>query len=140
VLTLLRTVFAQSDPGEVRAQFDRVVEASAAKFPKAATHLAEARDDLPAFTAFPPEVWRQVWSNNPQERLNKELRRRTDVVGIFPDRDAVIRLLGAVLMEQNDEWTEGRRYIGLGVLAKVRAVRDRTPDSEEVPTTPAITA
>lgn len=140
VLTLLRTVFAQSDPGEVRAQFDRVVEALAAKFPKAATHLAEARDDLLAFTAFPPEVWRQVWSNNPQERLNKELRRRTDVVGIFPDRDAVIRLLGAVLMEQNDEWTEGRRYIGLEVLAKARAARDRTPDSEEVPTTPAITA
>lgn len=140
VLTLLRTVFAQSDPVEVRAQFDRVVEALAAKFPKAATHLAEARDDLLAFTAFPPEVWRQVWSNNPQERLNKELRRRTDVVGIFPDRDAVIRLLGAVLMEQNDEWTEGRRYIGLEVLAKARAVRDRTPDSEEVPTTPAITA
>lgn len=140
VLTLLRTVFAPSDPGEVRAQFDRVVEALAAKFPKAATHLAEARDDLLAFTAFPPEVWRQGWSNNPQERLTKELRRRTDVVGIFPDRDAVIRLLGAVLMEQNDEWTEGRRYIGLEVLAKARAARDRTPDSEEVPTTPAITA
>src|SRR5512142_949260 len=110
VLTLLRTVFAQSDPVEVRAQFDRVVEALEAleaKFPKAAAHLAEARDDLLAVTAFPREVWRQVWSNNPQERLNKELRRRTDVVGIFPDRDAVVRLVGAVLAEQHDEWTEG---------------------------------
>ena len=140
VLTLLRTVFAQSGPVEVSAQFDRVVEALEAKFPRAAAHLAEARDDLLAFTAFPREVRRQVWSNNPQERLNKELRRRTDVVGIFPDRDAVGRLVGAVLVEQNDEWTEGRRYIGLEVLAKARAVREPAPDSEEVTATPAITA
>src|SRR5512144_2777032 len=140
VLTLLRTVFAQTDPVEVSAQFDRVVEALEAKLPRAAAHLAEAREDLLAFTAFPREVWRQVWSNNPQERLNKELRRRTDVVGIFPDRDAVVRLVGAVLMEQNDEWTEGRRYIGHEVLAKARAVRGPAPNSEEVAATPAITA
>lgn len=140
VLTLLRTVFAQTDPVEVSAQFDRVVEALEAKFPRAAAHLAEAREDLLAFTAFPREVWRQVWSNNPQERLNKELRRRTDVVGIFPDRDAVVRLVGAVLAEQHDEWTEGRRYIGLEVLAKARAVRGPAPNSEEVAATPAITA
>lgn len=140
VLTLLRTVFAQTDPVEVSAQFDRVVEALEAKFPRAAAHLAEAREDLLAFTAFPREVWRQVGRNNPQERLNKELRRRTDVVGIFPDRDAVVRLVGAVLAEQHDEWTEGRRYIGLEVLAKARAVRGPAPNSEEVAATPAITA
>ncbi len=120
VLTLLRTVFDQPDAVEVAAQFDRVVDALAAKFPAAADHLADARDDLLAFAAFPREVWRQVWSNNPQERLNKEVRRRTDVVGIFPDRPAVLRLVGAVLLEQTDEWAEQRRYMGIEVLTKAR--------------------
>ena len=118
VLTLLRTVFDQPDPEEVRAQFDRVVDTLEAKFPRAAAHLADAGDDLLAFTGFPREAWRQIWSNNPQERLNKEIRRRTDVVGIFPDRDSVIRLVGAVLLEQTDEWAEQRRYLGVEVLAK----------------------
>ncbi len=121
VATLVRTIFDQPDAVEVAAQFDRVVVALEGKLPAAAAHLAAARDDLLAFTAVPREIWRQVWSSNPQERLNRELRRRTDVVGIFPDRAAIIRLAGAVLMEQNDEWTEARRYMGLEVLAKTGA-------------------
>jgi putative transposase len=120
VSTLVRTIFEQPDPASVRDWHAQVVAALEAKLPQAAAHLDDARDDILAFTAFPREVWRQVWSNNPQERLNKEVRRRTDVVGIFPGRDAIIRLVGAVLAEQNDEWTESRRYMGLEILAACR--------------------
>ena len=120
VATLVRTVFDQPDAEAVHAQYGRVVEAIEAKFPAAAEHLEAARDELLAFTAYPREVWRQVWSNNPQERLNKEIRRRTDVVGIFPNRAAIIRLVGAVLAEQTDEWSEARRYMGLEILNKAR--------------------
>jgi transposase-like protein len=84
VATLVRTVFDQPDADAIRAQFARVVAAIEERFPAAAEHLDDARADLLAFTGFPRDVWRQIWSNNPQERLNKEIRRRTDVVGIFP--------------------------------------------------------
>jgi transposase-like protein len=120
VSTLVRTIFEQPDAASVRAQHAQVVQALEAKLPPAAAHLDAARDDILAFTAFPREVWRQVWSNNPQERLNKEIRRRTDVVGIFPSRDSIIRLVGAVLAEQDDEWTESRRYMGPEILAACR--------------------
>jgi transposase-like protein len=119
VATLVRTIFDQPDATEVHAQFDRVAQALRAKLPKAAEHLEEAREDLLAFSSFPRETWRQVWSSNPQERLNREIRRRTDVVGIFPDRHSIIRLVGAVLMEQTDEWTESRRYMGTEVFNKI---------------------
>lgn len=132
VRTLLRTIFDQPDAGEVHAQFDRVVDALQAKFPKVAVYLADARDDLLAFTAFPREVWKNIWSNNPQERLNKEIRRRTDVVGIFPNRAAIIRLVGAVLMEQTDEWAEQHRYMGLEALAKAQGASPADTTPEEV--------
>jgi putative transposase len=140
VSTLVRTIFEQPDAASVRAQHAQVVTALEAKFPQAAAHLDEARDDILAFTAFPREVWRQIWSNNPQERLNKEIRRRTDVVGIFPGRDAIIRLVGAVLAEQNDEWTEARRYMGPEILAACRRPEKEKETSETGVTIEAIGA
>jgi len=145
VRALLHSVYDQPDTASVHAQFDRVLDALAEKLPKVAEHLDTARADVLAFTGFPKELWRQIWSNNPQERLNREIRRRTDVVGIFPDRNALIRLVGAVLAEQHDEWTEGRRYLGLDVLARARvtAVPDQPASTtEEVPTSdiPALSA
>jgi putative transposase len=140
VSTLVRTIFEQPDAASVRAQHAQVVTALEAKFPAAAAHLDDARDDILAFTAFPREVWRQIWSNNPQERLNKEVRRRTDVVGIFPGRDAIIRLIGAVLAEQNDEWTEARRYMGPEILAACQRAIHHTETNESDMTTEAIGA
>ncbi|GII06193.1 IS256 family transposase [Planobispora takensis] len=137
VATLVRTIFDQPTSEAVRTQHTWVIDALEAKYPAAATHLEAAREDLLAFAAFPREVWKQIWSNNPQERLNKEIRRRTDVVGIFPDRAAIIRLVGAVLAEQTDEWTEARRYMGLDVLAKVRLrlICGDTPGQNVLPQT-----
>lgn len=130
VKTLLGTVFDQPDAESVHAQFDRVLDALEHKLPRSFEHLEAAREEILAFTAFPKSIWRQIWSNNPNERLNREIRRRTDVVGIFPNRDAIIRLVGAVLAEQHDEWAEQRRYLGLDALAAARRVGE--PTTEEV--------
>jgi putative transposase len=111
VATYVRTIFMQPDAESVRAQHARTVEQLRNRFPKAAALLEDAAEELLAFTAFPKEHWRQIWSNNPQERLNREIRRRTDVVGIFPNRDAIIRLVGAVLCEIHDDWAVVRRYM-----------------------------
>ncbi len=134
VRALLHSVYDQPDATSVHAQFDHVLKALADKLPKVAEDLEQARADVLAFTAFPKEVWRQIWSNNSSERLNREIRRRTDVVGIFPDRDSLIRLARAVLAEQHDEWAEGRRYLGLDVLTRcrLRPVTDTGRDQEEV--------
>lgn len=120
VATCVRTIFAQPDDRSVYAQHQAVVKQLEARFPEAAEMLAEARDDILAFAAYPKAHWRQIWSNNPLERLNREVRRRTDVVGIFPNRASVIRLVGTVLAEQHDEWMVCRRYMSLESLAKAR--------------------
>src|SRR5215207_7769384 len=142
VKALLHSIYDQPDAESVHAQFDRVVDALAEKLPTVADHLDHARTDVLAFTAFPKEIWRQIWSNNPNERLNREIRRRTDVVGIFPHRDAIIRLVGAVLAEQHDEWTEQRRYLGIDVLKQCRAAltTDHSHDHQEVNPLPTLTA
>jgi len=139
VKALLHSVYDQPDAESVHAQFDRVLDTLSEKLPAVAEHLDSARGDVLAFTGFPKAIWRQIWSNNPQERLNREIRRRTDVVGIFPARDSLIRLVGAVLAERHDEWTEQRRYIGLDILAKSRLTVVTNTDTEEVTLT-AITA
>jgi putative transposase len=140
VATMVRTIFEQPDADAVFAQHRQVVTALEAKYPQASEHLDAARDDILAFAAFPKQVWKQIWSNNPQERLNKEIRRRTDVVGIFPDRGSIIRLVGAVLAEQNDEWTEQRRYIGSEILANCQKVGQETDTNEAGVTIDAIAA
>jgi putative transposase len=131
VATMVRTIFAQPDAPTVHEQHRRIVDQLATRFPQAAALLEEAAPDLLAFTAFPKEHRRQLWSTNSLERLNKEIRRRSDVVGIFPDRPSVIRPVGAVLAEQNDEWAvASRRYMSVESIAK--ALTDQADEPEEV--------
>ncbi len=131
VATMVRTIFTQPDAATTRRHHERVVEDLRERFPRAAELLGETKEELLAFTAFGSDHWRQIWSTNPQERLNRELRRRSDVVGIFPDRGSIVRLIGAVLAEQHDEWQVTHRYMGLEYLAKMTS-------SEEAMTTLAI--
>jgi putative transposase len=119
VAATIRTVFAQPDAASAREQWRRVADSFRGRFPRLAALLDDAEADVLAYLAFPPEHWRQVWPNNPLERLNKEVKRRTDVVGIFPTTGAVVRLVGAVLAEQHDEWQVCRRYFSAESLAKL---------------------
>jgi putative transposase len=135
VKAMLHSVYDQVDQEAVQAQFDKLLDAVETKLSDVHAHLDAARADVLAFAPFPKGLWRQVWSNNPNERLNREIRRRTDVVGIFPDRASVIRLVGAVLAEQHDEWAEGRRYFGLDILARARTDLIDNPDHNQEDTT-----
>jgi len=111
VASIIRTIFAGPDREHVNAQFEEVTRMLERSHPKVAGMLTDARDDLLAFATFPDKHWRQIWSTNPLERVNKEIKRRTDVVGVFPNPAALLRLAGAVLVEQHDEWDAGeRRY------------------------------
>lgn len=131
VKALLHSIYDQPDADAVHAQFDRVIDALVHKLPAVADHLELARVDILAFTAFPKEIWRQIWSNNPQERLNREIRRRTDVVGIFPNRDSIIRLVGADLAEQHDDaCLTGTVLVGQGWAGDRGWLATTTPDRD----------
>jgi transposase-like protein len=119
VAATIRTVFVQPDAASARETWRKVADGFRGRWPKLAQLLDQAEPDVLAYLSFPQEHWRQIWSTNPQERLNKEVKRRTDVVGIFPNDRAVIRLVGAVLAEQHDEWCVARRYFSAESLAKV---------------------
>ncbi|WEH12048.1 IS256 family transposase [Alicyclobacillus fastidiosus] len=119
VSSIVRTIFAQPTQETAKQQLAVVLEQLQAKFPKAMNVLERAEEDVLAYMAFPKEHWKQICSTNPLERLNRELRRRFDVVGIFPNRDSVVRLGGAILQEQNDEWVVARRYFSRESMAKL---------------------
>jgi putative transposase len=119
VAATIRTVFAQPEPEMARAQWRHVADGFRPRYPKLATLMDAAEADVLAYLAFPSEHWRQIWSNNPLERLNREVKRRTDVAGIFPNAAAILRLVGMILAEQHDEWQIGRRYFSAESLAKL---------------------
>ncbi len=128
VTATIRTIFAQPDADAARAQLRAVADMLAERFPAVTDALLDAETDLLAFTTFPKSHWRRIWSTNPLERVNKELKRRANVVGIFPDDDAVVRLLGAVLLEQHDEWQVAeRRYFSEESMKPITNHEEVTP-------------
>jgi transposase-like protein len=134
VIAAIQTIFAQPDATSVRAQFDRITDTLEGQFPEVATMLADAKSDLLAFAGFPEAHWRKIWSTNPLERLNREIKRRCDVVGVFPNDASVERLVTAVVLETHDEWAvSDRRYLSETSMAQLRRMeataRELGPDS-----------
>ena len=120
VAAVFRTIFAQPDLASMSRQWDKVRDDLATRYPKTGPLMDDAKSEVLAFAAFPREHWRKIWSTNPLERLNKEIKRRSRVVGIFPNEAAVIRLIGAVLADTHDEWqVDERRYLSEGSMAKL---------------------
>jgi putative transposase len=138
VAAAIRTVFAQPGPAHVRDQLEVIAAMLGRQFPKVEAMLREAADDITAFADFPVGHWKKIWSTNPLERLNKEIKRRTDVVGVFPNPPALLRLAGAVLVEAHDEWqVSERRYLSEGSMALPDA---KPTDTKEVATPALLTA
>lgn len=140
VAAAIRTIFAQPDADHVKAQADEIAHMLAGKFPQVAAMLADAREDLLAFCSFPQVHWRKIWSTNPLERLNGEIKRRTNVVGIFPNDASVLRLVTAVIVETHDEWQVAeRRYLSEGSMAKLYD-SDQTETQQALEAPLAVTA
>jgi len=132
VAATVRSIFQQPSRAAAAAQVTHVVLTLAKRFPQVVELLEEAEEEILAFYAFPPEHWRQIASTNPLERLNKELKRRSAVIGIFPNRTAVLRLFGALLAEQNDEWLVGRHYFSeLSMHKLLRPAEEAAPPQLE---------
>ena len=119
VAAMLKTIFAQESKADAEAQWDTIADALREKNEKLGVFMDASRDDVLAYMAFPREHWAQIASTNPLERVNREIKRRADVIGIFPNDAAIVRLVGALMLETNDEWAVARRYMSLESLARV---------------------
>jgi transposase-like protein len=140
VAAAVRTIFAQPSPVHVRDQLEVIATMLGRQFPKVEAMLRDAADDITAFASFPVSHWKKIWSTNPLERVNKEIKRRTDVVGVFPNPPALLRLAGAVLVETHDEWqVSERRYLSEGSMARP-LLATPGPDPKEVATPALLTA
>ena len=141
VASIIRTIFAQPDREHIQKQFREVTTMLGRSHPKVAVMLTDAEPDLLAFVGFPRRHWRQIWSTNPLERVNKEIKRRTDVVGVFPNPAALLRLAGSVMIEQHDEWEAGeRRYFSTASMLELATMNNPADTLDEAVILPELAA